>query len=350
MTFRVRFMRNAATPLSRVRVRYNRSLTSTAMVNAYTDEDGFVTINRNNRARRGIGVEVFAQNPVVTAVTGPMNAPVFFRTRMREDDVLGTPANAQVFFDFAEQARQVYEKNFRPFTPFGDEAPHGNPDPTARRRIRMVFPDSVPGNASFCDPHAPQSQFPMVHLDRADSVNAAGTPITATVAAELAHAVHFGTLPAARRRELRGRYLVSLIGEAINDIADGAPVGRWDANDEVSPLMAFVEAFDLFSTTFNQSAGANHAAHVADFFANQAPNLLSGVIASGRDVPGAVFGVIFVDYAQSPGITLDAAVEQYINSRALTFGAFRRRVRRRFGATSNEAIQLDAAATGRGLL
>ncbi len=349
MAFRVRFMRDAATPLSRVRVRYRRTPTSAAMVNAYTDEDGFITINRRNRRRQGVRADVFAQNPVLTMVTGPMNEAAFVRTRVREDDVFTIPANATQFFDFAETARNVYDKTYRPFRPFGDEAPHGNDKPTARRRIRAVFPDRVPGNASFCDPHAPRFQFPLIHWE-AGVMTAAGTPNVTTVAAEMAHAVHFGTLPALRRRELRARYTASLIGEGIRDFADGTDIGRWSPNDEVSPLMAFVEAFDIFGTTFNAAAGATHAAHLADYFANQAPAVLGGLTASGRDVPGAVFGTIFVDYAQSPGLSLDDAVEQYINSRALTFGAFRNRVRRRFGATSNEAVQLDAAATGRGLL
>ena len=351
MAFRVRLMLNDIMPLRRIQVRYPKSRTSVNNIYDRTNNDGWVRIDRDDDPR-GVEVEVYANNPVVSAVSGSLNNQVSVMTRLHADEEMVVPRRQKDIDNFraVEVARDIYNTTMRHFSPFRAEFPFGNVGENLTRQIRLKL-DS-PSSTSFTDPHAPRYDFPMIHIKENQVRDATGGldfdgSLRRHLCSELAHALHFGTFNGARRRSIRVRYLTSLVSAGILDLDFG-----WSDGDADTRLVAFIESFDLFVDHFDQtlSIGTNFNARRAEFVASEVSSVVTATgAATGSRVPGAVFLAVFNDYAFAPGVGLKRAAEHYVTSGSLTFPDFRRWVRRSFGENSAEFAAIDAAATARGM-
>ncbi|MSP49036.1 MAG: hypothetical protein EXQ95_06880 [Alphaproteobacteria bacterium] len=345
MTIRARFTLDGVIPLARTRIAHNRGSANPEQVVLLTDVAGRAVIDRDSTAA-GIRVDVFAANPVVEVVTGRLNTEV--RSRITGVTNNGTEVIAVVpdrrFFVIAELARTIYNGTFRLFTRFPGESPIGSVDPDPARMIRIKFPDQSPSTTSFTDPHGLPSRSPVIHLEASAVANLAGgalniPELTGHLVSELAHALHFQALPEAVRAAIRIRYLAAL---GIDGVEDGTV--DWDTNQADTQVSAFIEAFDEFANVFHRTPGRTLAQRQAAYFATVAPAYVAGVTNRGPDVAGAVCATIFVNYARSPAVGLNAVVDQYIGSNAATFREFERFVRRTFGMGSPQEVALSTAA------
>ncbi|MFN0041964.1 MAG: hypothetical protein ACKVSF_01990 [Alphaproteobacteria bacterium] len=352
MAFNVRLMLNEIMPLRRIQVRYPKSRTSINNIYDRTDNDGRVRIERDDDPR-GVEVEVYANNPVVGAVSGALNAQVSVMTRLHADEEMIVPRKAKDRDNFrmVEVARDIYNRTCRHFSPFTAEFPFPNVGENLTRQIRIKL-DS-PSSTSFTDPHAPQFDYPLIHIKEnqvrlADGTLDFGGQLRRHISSELAHALHFGTMNGAKRRAVRLRYLATLISSGVLDGFDFS----WSDGDPDARLMAFVEAFDLFVDHFDQTLaiGTNYNVRRASFNADEIASIVTATgAATGPRTPGAVCLALFRDYAGAPGIGLKTAVTHYVTSGSLTFPDFRRWVRRNFGENSVEFAAIDAAATAGGM-
>ena len=67
----------------------------------------------------------------------------------------------------------------------------------------------------------------------------------------------------------------------------------------------------------------------------------------GRDVEGAVMGVLFIDFADSPLTGLDYVVNSYITSNALSFDDYRNFICISEGVNSERSLWLNQVAANR---
>lgn len=160
-----------------------------------------------------------------------------------------------------QMAMKNYEEVHRHFEPFS-RLP--NPDfPLGRKigslertkdqkkRIEIVYPDSLPQPTPFVEPKSWATSYPLIHIkdksqardsrifERLFGTNRSRADI---IPAELAHALHFFLLDAASRKTIETDYLKFLATDIIRD-GDGThrPENRTTA------MVAYLEALDCFS-------------------------------------------------------------------------------------------------------
>jgi hypothetical protein len=121
--------------------------------------------------------------------------------------------------------------------------------------------------------------------------------------------------------------------------ATGGDTGH-NLGAKTSPLIAFIEALDWFSTSFFDFSRANpnrtgsglrndfiRDRIISGDFCGFSGDMLSGVVLAprytGTDDEGAVAAAIFLDFARRPGVGLKTAVNAYFKSKALSFGQYR---------------------------
>ena len=362
MPVTVRLMLNNTEPLKRARVRYRSGPRSAKWVHQFTDDAGNLSMNRNpRRGARTINVRVYAENPVVRVTRGMGRAHrvAFENTGVRDGQTIVVPGGATgEHFVIANTAYDLYQGRFFRFLP--RENPLGSSAANTDRRIRVRWPGETVGS-SFTHPTGKLRSFPTIHLSRTEIVDPATGAIDddelrRSLVSELSHAIHFGHFGIARRCEIAARYFVGLGIESVQDVVNARPV-TWRAGEALTPMMAFLEAFDIFFRRYDAAIVAlapdPDASAVAGITALLATGddgtVATGPAPTGANVPARVCAVIFVNYAGSPGIGPEMAVDQYIQSRALTYNAFARWVRRRFGANSSQFTSLVAAALPHGM-
>ena len=273
------------------------------------------------------------------------------------------------------------------------------------RRIEISYPSQMPlAKAAFAEPYAASTGFPMIHIqDEATDRRLFGDDDSrpTLIASELSHGLHFCGFSASQRASIETDYL----GWLASDLAAGGDA-RHAIGKRTSPMVAYLESLDQFGHRFHEymrrvvqsvtsntsppglpTAPPNDAARRGFVNAELSGNPATGprvlprvavfepaingirgaaptVIPDGRAIPvgrrrplqplftggddeGAVFGAIFVDFANRT--SLDTAVSAYLNSArdgVRTFGQYRTWILDNF---ASDVPELDAAASVWGL-
>lgn len=348
MTVSVRLMFDNNQPLRRVRVRYRRGPASTKWVHQFADANGNLTMNRNpRRGERAINLRVYAENPTVrvTRPAGPVQRVAFQDVDARDGQAIIVPGgDVREEFLIANEAYALYQNSIRRFFP--SDNPLGDAAANTDRRIKIRWPGITAGTA-YTNP-APGQLAPVILLTRNGMINPATGGIIldelrGVLRSEMAHAVHFCQFGKQRRLELKLRYVDNLAVETVQDVAAGRNPG-WNWNEQLQPLQAFVEAFDIFMNIYDNHVGS--PTRDADTFSDIDAAPTAATFGDER-VPSRICAVIFSEFAQAVG--LEEAVDIYFQSRALRFDAFAGRVRRRFGANSAQFTGLQNAAAVHGI-
>lgn len=137
---------------------------------------------------------------------------------------------------------------------------------------------------------------------------------------ELAHAVHFALMPVRWRLWIEARYAAWIASQ----VARGGDA-RHDVHVRTSPLVAWLEAFGVFAERFwmfrqrhghlrGDALDAAFLAHEARVVANwHVPGMRRPPSpAADVDIEGAVYRLVFVEYAQRT--SLPTAVNLYLRS------------------------------------
>lgn len=237
-------------------------------------------------------------------------------------------------FNILNQALEHYDNVHRNFAPF---ARSPNPDfplgkqakleqtRNQQRRIEIVYPDNLPQRLAFVEPKSIRTGYPLIHLKGPGQGKADGAePLTH----EFAHALHFAQLDDNKRGEVELKYAQWLLSDLV-------PGGRGEHgfNVQTTPIVAYIEAFGLFSQRFAQfessSQAKGAALHKAFVQAELKRSDTASIVGSSgpvqlafqrNDVEGAVYGAIFVHFASLTNLA--TAVEAFYRSKAVTFDEY----------------------------
>ncbi|MEO8034450.1 MAG: hypothetical protein ABI837_08445 [Acidobacteriota bacterium] len=171
---------------------------------------------------------------------------------------LNTAAEQNDHYDILNRELVAYDVVFRQFRPLSElsrnEFPLGRQtalDATMNQqnRLEISYPSQHPFDPlAFNEPKSASTGFPLTHLRlRARDgrlFGEAGQSPT-LLAGELAHALHFSLFSGAVRQQIETDYL----GWITNDFANGGS-GTHTTGKMTSPMVAYLEAFDLFSGKF----------------------------------------------------------------------------------------------------
>jgi hypothetical protein len=324
-----------------------------------------------------VDIRIHCQNSVVRVLDGKAAniAVTQDKTGLTDGAVvnLNTTAEQNDHFDILERELAAYDVVFRQFRPFSDtsrdEFPLGrlralDATMNQQNRIEISYPSQHPNDPlAFNEPKSASTGFPLTHLRLRSKdgrlfgeVDVSGKSRRPTlVAGELAHALHFSLFSSAKRQQIETDYL----GWIFNDLINGGG-GTHTTNKVTSPMVAYLEAFDLFSGKFSEHvrvveqgqttrgtplapqtitpqirqafiAQELSGSPVSDVSVgslvgnNVVPNaaLLPGPSLRGSN-EGAVYGCIFLDFGRRVG--LRSAVNAYLKSAAdgvLTFGGYK---------------------------
>ncbi len=322
-----------------------------------TDNQGRVCDNDGNL---GIGsltanadIRILGQNSVARILQGGpagSSLPLWVDKACTDGVVhnLNTAAEFEDHFRILNRSVAAYDNVHRQFRPFSGLA---DPDfPLGRKpkldktrdqskRIEIVFPDQLPQPLAFSEPKSLSTGFPLIHVKtNAEDERLFGTggQRPTIIPSELSHALHFSQFTPAGRSRITNEYVAFI----LSNMAGGGP-GTHDIGIRTSPLVAFVEAMDHFSSRFSefvrtgQSTESGAALRQAFFRAELAPagywfsgpqvgtrtgNVVTPAFTGGDD-EGAVYGAIFLDFSRRAGML--TAVNAYYVSGALTFGEYR---------------------------
>lgn len=281
---------------------------------------------------------------------------------------LNTAAEQNDHYDILNRELAAYDVVFRQFRPFSEPSrsdfPLGRHTALAttmnqQNRIEISYPSQhLYDPLAFNEPKSASTGFPLTHLRLRGSdgrlFGEAGQSPT-LVAGELAHALHFSLFSSAGRQQIETDYL----GWIINDFANGGG-GIHTTGKVTSPMVAYLEAFDLFSGKFAEhvrvveqgqgTAATPLAPQVMTAQIRQAfiarelsgapvTGVSVGSLVNGNVVPnaavlsapglhgsdeGAVYGCIFLDFGRRVGLV--SAVNAYLRSAAdgaRTFGGYK---------------------------
>jgi hypothetical protein len=242
------------------------------------------------------------------------------------------------------------------------------------------LPENMRRVFSFTDPTGTIDGWPRINLEadppenrlfRGGGAFPNGNRRDLTVIpAELAHALHFSLLTPATRTRIRNDYLKFIFEQLANGLLATHQIGVI-----TTPMVAFIESLDHFSHRLSErvrsrlrtfpasppSAGrypldelrgrVPQGPRVAQFAVDRSerPSQVEARPADGLNLfgsvdEGAVFGALFIDLAFRIG--LQETVEAILESKTLSFGAFRRWFNRN---RSDQAAELDEAAQTWGL-
>lgn len=362
----------ASSPLRRA---YVQHIVGGIAVETYiTDEEGRV---RDKNGDLGINsftnwcdIRICCQNSVVRVLNGEFSNIMVYQDRGVQDDdtvILDTAAEQVDHFRILNRCLRVYDVVHRQFEPFASSR---TPDfPLGRKaklgdtmeqpaRIEVSYPDQLPQPLAFVEPASISTGYPLIHY-KGKNFNPSGPrgrdgrlfgtdgerPIL--VAAEMAHGIHFSLLTQSQRNRAETDYAGFIMSELL-----AGRRGTHAFKQRTEPMVAFVEAFDHFTHRFfefvrtgevngqparnlqgpdlrqafyrDELSGDSH-------FGNPAGTLVGGRIepaddCTGNDVEGAVYGAIFLDLSRRLGML--TAVNNFLRSKALTFGEFHSWMRR----------------------
>ncbi len=327
---------------------------------ALTDDEGKVTIEGVGRNAK-VDIIVHAHNLAIRMLDGtnPSVAEMSLRFRNKGDgDRLNITRRNKNHFDhylIMDRCYEVYETVFRPIPPFSGAShrqyPYGRSKSPAdeHRRTPSVdcrYPETLaPGKLPWVQPRSLLTGVPLMHL-KPQSVDArlfgSAKKKPTFIPHEFAHAIHFAKLSRFTRLELAFRYGRWIVKE----LAKGKSATH-RTDKATDPLIAYVEAFGIFSQRFyffatevrpDLKGSRLRKAFVDDELSAQPAlkKVLSGYVPiatraadgsikprlTGEKTEGAVYGVIFLDFADRT--SLSTAVALFIKSGALDFGDYRK--------------------------
>ncbi len=261
---------------------------------------------------------------------------------------LNTTAEHEDHFRILNLAVAAYDNVHRQFKPFSGlskpDFPLGRLSDLTQtkdqsKRIEMVFPDQLPQPLAFSEPKSISTGYPLIHIKtNAEDPRLFGTSgrLPTIIPSELSHALHFSQFTSAGRDRITNEYVKFI----LTNMAGGGP-GTHDIGIRTSPVVAFIEAMDHFSSRFSefvrQGISTNTGVELRkDFFraelaassywftGAQVGSRTGNVVTAsftGSDDEGAVYGAIFLDFSRRAGML--TAVNAYYQSGALTFGEYR---------------------------
>ncbi len=322
-----------------------------------TDDQGRIRDNSGNLGIQSLtanaDIRILGQNSVARIlIGGPLGSslPLWVDKSCTDGVIhnLNTAAEYKDHFRILNHAVRAYDIVHRQFLPFS-ALPH--PDfPLGRKskldktkdqakRIEIVFPDQLPQPLAFSEPKSLSTGFPLIHVKtNAEDPRLFGTSgeLPTIIPSELSHALHFSQLSANGRTRVTNEYVTFILA----NLAGGGP-GTHNIGIATSPLVAFVEAMDHFSSRFSEfvrqgvstatGAALRQAFIQAEldpanyWFSDTQVGTITGNTVSpnftGGDDEGAIYGAIFLDFARRAGMR--TAVNAYYTSGALTFGEYR---------------------------
>lgn len=319
-------------------------------------------------------IRIHCQNTIVRVLDGARaNIAVYQDKNIQDGSVVNLNTNAEQDDHYAilNRCLLVYDVVFRQFRPYSDL-----PDPDfplgragnlretreKNKRIEVTYPSNLTrvGGLAFNEPKSLSTGFPLIHIPNRNAnpddgrlFGERGSAPT-LIPSELAHALHFSRFSENDRQTIQNDY----IGWFATDIANGGSA-RHAIGMRTSPMVAYIEALDHFSSRFAEHVRVNvqgggstlltqqemtleirqefFRAEVAGTPADgvavctlDASNRIvpSGAVLRRSDDEGSVFGCIFVDFARRAG--LRTAVNAYLMSAAsgaMSFGEYRNWVR-----------------------
>lgn len=332
-----------------------------------TDDSGRV---RDNVGDLGIDsitndadIRILGQNSVAKVVRnfilGTLSETSVNR-RVRDGTIINlrTPAEFVDQFHLLNMAIDNYDNVHRKFPPFANI--RTNPDfPLGRqrtlqatknqtKRIEIAFPDNFPPDLlsnpilSFTEPAQFATSYPLIHVkpqDRADLFRS-------LIPSEFSHALHFSGLTGRHRTRITVDYLSFITGSVI-----GGHGGTHALNVRTTPMVAYLDAMDHFSARFSEflqrpssrdltirplyrafidaeliNTDTGNTYWLGDRQIFQVGTKRNNIITPGNsfrrgDVEGAVYGAIFLDFAER--VAPAVAIGTYHQSQALTFGEYR---------------------------
>jgi len=302
-------------------------------------------------------IRIWCQNSVVRVLDGnAFNIAVSQVKNIHDGSTVDLNTNAEQddYYAILNRCLLVYDIVFRQFRPYSHSAdpdfPLGRKSTLSetkdrRKRIEVSYPShSLLDGMAYTDPKSDSTGYPLIHLrDRSDDGALFGeNSIPIRIPAEMAHGLHFARFPSASGRQLiKDDY----VGWMTNEIDNGRS-GRHGQNTSTSPVVAFLEALDLFSTEFAEYVRGIVQGHTSTLLRPQemTPQIRrsflsfqadSGGLAStsvarldsaGNIAPlsgltlddtceGAIYGCIFLDFGRRVGLL--SAVNAYLRSTAM---------------------------------
>jgi hypothetical protein len=294
---------------------------------------------------------------------------VYEDRRLENDDtvILDSTAEQADHFRILNRALQVYDTVHRQFEPFSSMT---KPDfPLGRKatlgvtmehpaRIEISYPDQMPQPLAFVEPASLSTGYPLIHfkdkrynppgdLQRDNRMFGTDGARPLLVAAEMSHAIHFSLLSQGGRNRAQTEYAAFIMTELV-----AGRRGTHAFKQRTDPTVAFIEAFDHFTHRFAEFVRKGRVNGVpaktlqgselrqafyrdelsgASTFDDPAGTLVNGRIepaanCTGNDVEGAIYGAIFLDFSRRVGML--TAVNNFLRSKALTFGEFYNWMRR----------------------
>lgn len=346
------FITENGNPLKRTFVEHIFKPINTSLGFYRTDDNGSFTIDGGLVNK--VDIRIHAHNSVVKMLDGEnLNFPVSIERRVGNGDNINitTSGDKASFFRLQNVMLDVYDRVWRQFSPYNRvsrrEYPVGKKDTNratfaSNERIELSFPDRLNPQTSSRSWVEPAGLFnaslPFVRI-RNTPTAVFSTPQHAwsLLAHEWGHAMHFAALPLQKRIEIEVDY-------AAHIMETGNTPHSFDTAS--SPFVAFIEAMGIFSERFfyftafvrpDLSGVVLHRAFTNDELnlrSLENENLGGGYVAigagsgnsfapsvTGNNVEGAVYGAIYVDFAQRVGLTV--ALNYIFTSQATTFAEYR---------------------------
>ncbi|MCB0914960.1 MAG: hypothetical protein H6525_07950 [Actinobacteria bacterium] len=228
-------------PLAEISVRLIDAETSRTRATGLTDLEGRLWVRHPDRgvavslcaANRTVSIHRRAGGPVVC--TPPMSLPPDGTLELAD-----TPHCAELAI--AAECSTVMRRTFDTLAPGLGGA--------ARPPTRVVVPDKSPARLAFVAPVSWPDGRPELRLQRTDAPSGEW-PRAGVIAHELAHAVHFRTMPLRTRLNIAARYSAWLASKvATGEAPTHAPAIA------TTPLVAWLEAFGMLGERFDAYARA----------------------------------------------------------------------------------------------
>ena len=320
-----------------------------------TDDQGEFHFNSQTN---DADIRIMGQNSVARIIEGGgigFVADIWVYKKVGNRDVvrLDTREEKVQQFQILNQALEHYDSVHRQFVPFSvlpnPNFPLGKRETLQKtkdqaRRIEIVYPDNLFQELAFVEPKSIRTSYPLVHLKGPGQGRGDGS---GPLPHEFAHALHFALLDGDKRGDVELNYAKFLIGDAL---AGGR--AHHGFNIQTTPMVAYIEAFGLFSERFaryqTSSAAEGAALHTAFVQAElQRPDTARIVTSNAPvqpafmrdDVEGAVYGAIFVHFASLT--TLATAVEAFYRSEAVTFDGYHRWIHANMGQVQATLSAID---------
>ncbi len=280
-------------------------------------------------------VKIQAENNVVAVLDGLIVAENYLEGANNQTFILSDN------YYLAQKLKQIYLVGLAGLGPFGATRPVNGP-----YVITAVNNSPLIVSAPFVEPSPTAgTALPRIHLPPLNQED------LGTLRHEMGHAVHMAQLGIIERDFYQAEYLAAL---ATNP--------GWGVASIESPLVAWVEAFGDFAETiahptingsvtiFNQ---VDPASTLPAPFNKRGSILVGGgmtTIANNPnlwrdDVPGAVYAVLFLEYA--PRVGMNFVLNTYVDCGAHNLQDYARCIHTRYGGTYSTQFRELRAATSR---